>query len=380
MKRHVFVIVGAGIAGLSTAFALKNIGIDAMVVEASETIRPVGAGLSLAHNAIKALRHLNIADEVIEKGRELKSFILYDRKGRVIKEVQAKPLDSDVKNVTIHRARLHEVLLSKIKPDNILTGKRSISLTETTDGFMITFEDGTAMEAQYLIVAEGIHSPLRKFVTSEAEVRFAGYTCWRGVTSNANLKIGRTSETWGKEGRFGIVPLADDQLYWFACTNTTQQNGMFKNYAPKDLVVHFKDYHQPIVEIIQSTPSENLIWGDISDVKPLQRFAYGNAVLIGDAAHATTPNMGQGACMAIEDAVVLANCLSQNSKVSDAFQSFERKRLTRTHSIVNDSWRLGKIAQMENGLLTLMRDKLFRLMPQHMYEQQMESIYNVNFD
>jgi 2-polyprenyl-6-methoxyphenol hydroxylase-like FAD-dependent oxidoreductase len=382
MKKNTFVILGAGIAGLSAAIALKNIGIEALVVEASKTIRPVGAGLSLAANAMEALRHLKISEEVVKKGRELESFTLFDKSGKVIKRVKTQPTQSttSVKNFTIHRAKLHEVLLSKISPENILTGKRSISMSETSEGIQINMEDGTTLQTQYLIIAEGIHSPLRKIIASDTNVRYSGYTCWRGIVDNSELNINETSETWGKEGRFGIVPLADNQIYWFVCKNNMEQNSDFKNYTLDELANNFKEYHHPIVNMIRATSPENLIWGDICDIKPLQKFAYGNVVLIGDAAHATTPNMGQGACMAIEDAVILANCLTKNSRVSEAFMSFEKRRLTRTHKIVNDSWRLGKMAQVENDFLATLRNMAFRLMPQRLYERKMEAVYQVNFD
>lgn len=381
MRKNTFIIIGAGIAGLSTAIALKNIGIESTVVEASDTIRPVGAGLSLAANAMSALDHLRLSEEVISKGRKLDFFHLLDKRGNVIKSVDSKlsQHQAPVKNFTIHRADLHQVLLSKIDGESILTGKRSVSMSKTAEGFKISMEDGSTLTAPYLIIAEGIHSPLRKMLAPESRLRYAGYTCWRGIASN-RLQIDTTSETWGKEGRFGIVPLADNQLYWFACVNSTRQNERMRNYTLNDLAVHFRDFHQPIAEIIKSTPAENLIWGDICDIEPLQKFAFGNAVLIGDAAHATTPNMGQGACMALEDAVVLANCLKKNSKVSDAFKSFEQKRIMRTHMIVNSSWRLGKIAQAENRFVITLRDTLFRLMPQRLYEKQIEALYQVKFD
>lgn len=382
MKKNMFVILGAGIAGLTTAIALKNIGIEALVVEASNTIRPVGAGLSLAVNAIEALQHLKISDEVIKQGRELESFTLFDKGGRVIKKVSTQPAQSktNIRNFTIHRAKLHEVLLSQISPENIITGKRSISMSKTSEGIQIIMEDGSTLQTNYLIVAEGIHSPLRNAITSDFPVRYSGYTCWRGITNNTDLNITETSETWGKEGRFGIVPLANNQIYWFACKNSIAQNPEFKNYTLDDLANNFKEYHQPIAKIINATSPEEVIWGDICDVKPLRKFAYGNVVLIGDAAHATTPNMGQGACMAIEDAVILANCLLKNSIVAEAFKSFEKRRMIRTQKIVSDSWRLGKVAQVENGLLTALRNMAFRLMPQQLYERQLEAVYQVNLN
>jgi 2-polyprenyl-6-methoxyphenol hydroxylase-like FAD-dependent oxidoreductase len=123
-----------------------------------------------------------------------------------------------------------------------------------------------------------------------------------------------------------------------------------------------------------------LIWGDIIDIKPLSRFAFGNIALMGDAAHATTPNMGQGACMAIEDAVVLANLISTHSNVQNAFVKYETLRRPRTEKIVNGSWNLGRIAQLENPVLAWLRNTAVRLAPPSAAERQMQFLYNVSFN
>jgi 2-polyprenyl-6-methoxyphenol hydroxylase-like FAD-dependent oxidoreductase len=103
--------------------------------------------------------------------------------------------------------------------------------------------------------------------------------------------------------------LVNGKLYWFACLNADANNVVMRNYTVENILSHFNHFHEPIPSLIKNTRNEQLIWGDIIDLKPLTQFAFDNIVLMGDAAHATTPNMGQGACMAIEDAVVLSNLL-----------------------------------------------------------------------
>src|SRR5690606_20169834 len=117
--------------------------------------------------------------------------------------------------------------------------------------------------------------------------------------TNINLKIG--SETWGSKGRFGMTPLVGNKIYWYACINATENNTQYKNYTVNDLRHNFASYHQPVAQILDGTKNEQLIWNDIIDIEPLQHLAFGPILLIGDAGHATTPNMGQGACQAIED-------------------------------------------------------------------------------
>lgn len=380
MKTYSYVILGGGIAGLTTAIALKKIGIEAVVIEAASEIKPVGAGLALAANAMMALEKLGLSKKVMAEGRDIKSFSIFDQKGKLISRTNTDPANSrfGVGNFTIYRADLHRVLLSQLNPGNVLTGKRSVDFHEDGKGYVIDFEDGDQIKATYLIVAEGIHSVIRKKILPDAKIRFAGYTCWRGVMDNSNLQIDEFSETWGKFGRFGIVPMANNLLYWFACKNAPTLNSSLKNYSKAALEANFSDFHFPIPQIIKATLPEKIIWNDIIDLKPIPKYAFGNLVLIGDSAHATTPNLGQGACMAIEDAAILVSCLEKNPDASLAFQEFERRRLSRAQKLVAASRRLGVIAQLENLLLIRLRDTFLRMIPKSINQKQVEAIYEVD--
>lgn len=375
-----FLIVGGGIAGLTTAIALKNIGIHAILAEASPEIRAVGAGLALAANAMQALRQIGVSDAVIPLGRELKAFTIYDQKGKPISKTNTDPANSrfGISNFTIHRAALHSALLAQVDAGQVLTGKRSKDISEEGACYRVDFEDGSSITAKNVIVAEGIHSPIRKKLLPSSKIRYAGYTCWRGVMDNAALQIEETSETWGAKGRFGVTPLANGQVYWYACINSPRANSALKDWGKRELMEVFKDFHAPIPQVLSATKPERIIWNDILDLEPIDRFAFGRVVLVGDAAHATTPNMGQGACMAIEDAAVLASCLSKYEDVTEAFMAFEKRRLKRTHNIVKTSWTLGKVAQWENDLLRALRDKAFRMIPAKQRQKQIETLYTVD--
>jgi 2-polyprenyl-6-methoxyphenol hydroxylase-like FAD-dependent oxidoreductase len=142
---------------------------------------------------------------------------------------------------------------------------------------------------------------------------------------------------------------------------------------------YFNDFHFPIAAVLEKTPNHRLIWSDIIDIKPLKRFAFGKVVLMGDAAHATTPNMGQGACMAIEDGAILANCIENYGSAEEAFVQFERKRIKRTTSIVNNSLRIGKFAQLKNPLLMQLRNAALRITPPGVTERQIKFLTDVSF-
>jgi 2-polyprenyl-6-methoxyphenol hydroxylase-like FAD-dependent oxidoreductase len=380
MKKNI-TILGGGIAGLTTAIALKNVGIETMVFEAAPEIKAVGAGLGLGGNAIKALKILGIDKEVMSAGRFLQSFTLYDEDGQIITKTDSVSVSKKygLDNFTIHRADFHALLFSKINPDCIQTNKRLQRIEQNENSIILYFKDGTFYETNYLIAAEGINSIVRSHLLPQSKPRYSGYTCWRGVIDNTNLQLNECSETWGTNGRFGIVPLNKNKIYWFACVNALNNDPVVKNFTTQDLLHQFEGYHHPIPAIIKETKNESLIWSDVNDIKPIDQYAFKNILLIGDAAHATTPNLGQGACQAIEDAVVLAEQIKGCSNIETAFKQFEQKRLKRTHWIVNTSLSVGKVAQLENKFLTSVRNFIFKHLPKSVSEERFKKLYSTDF-
>ncbi len=374
-------IIGGGIAGLTTAIAFCKAGYSPAIFEAAKTLKPAGAGLGLAANAINALDKLEIKNNVIGRGRILTSFTIKDEKDRTITYTDSQKVSREygLDNFTIHRAALHEALLSEIPHGWLHTGKKCVDIRTDGATHQLLFKDGSTGEADYVILADGIHSPVRQKLVPGSAPRYAGYTCWRAVTDNSLLKIDNSYEIWGSKGRFGVVPLAGDQLYWFATVNSPANNARFKNFTPEDLNEWFRKYPAQTGKIIHSTPKNALIWNDIIDLKPVPRYALGKILLTGDAAHATTPNMGQGACQAIEDAAVLYDELLKGGDMEDIFQRFEKRRLTRTHFIINQSAQIGKVAQATHPLITGLRNAIFRSMPERLKDQQLKKLYCTDF-
>lgn len=376
-----FAIIGGGIAGLTAAIALKQKGFDATIFEAVPEIKAVGAGLVLATNAMKALRKIGIAEDIINAGSLLPSITIYDSKGRVINKTNSTILGEKygLDNLTIHRSALHNVLLNKFDQKRVYTGKKLTDVDQEAEGLKLYFEDGSVHSARYLVAVDGIHSVVRKKIMPNAVLRYAGYTCWRAVIDRSSFNLNETSETWGTARRFGLVPMKDNQLYWFACMNEPIQNSRMKHFTIEVLLKQFSNFHYPIPQVLKATRNEQLIWNDIVDLKPVSQFAFDKILLIGDAAHATTPNLGQGACQAIEDAVILADELSQHRDVIQAFRRFERRRIKRTRYIVNASRKIGSIAQLENNFLAGVRNFILRTMPSKINERQIRKLYEVDF-
>lgn len=376
-----FVIIGAGIAGLTTAISLKRLNRSYLIFDKASELKGIGAGFGLAANAMQALEILDLKDDIERIGFYTKSYHILDKKGKVLLNPDTKKLKQKYNqdNFTVHRADLHLSLLSKLDCNEVHLKKKAIQFKKNQDFITVFFEDGSHVTCKYLLIADGVKSPLRQQLLPNSTPRYAGYTCFRAVIDNSKIQLTAGSETWGGQGRFGMTPLQGNRIYWYACINSLENNKKYTKYSVKDLLKHFKDYHAIIPEILSQTRDENLIWNDIVDIKPLKNFAYENILLLGDAAHATTPNMGQGACQAIEDVAVLIDELKCNVDVQQAFKAFEKRRLKRTKYITNTSKQIGDISQWENPFLISLRDSIMKLLPARIAQYKLTELLSIDF-
>ncbi|MBP1996797.1 FAD-dependent monooxygenase [Paenibacillus eucommiae] len=379
------IIIGAGIGGLCAAIALKKAGFEPVVYENKPEVRFAGAGLGIGANAIRGLHHLGIGREIEAAGQTLDELRIVSSEGKIIQRSNSAMIKQKygADNFTILRADLLTVLMRSLESAIIRTSKKCIRFEATENHVQVWFADGSSDEGDVLVAADGIHSVIRKELLPDAKPSYAGYTCWRAVIDDRpEFRFDRRvfTETWGTKGRFGIVPLANNKIYWFACKNAPANDSHSANAGPSTLLANFFRYHDPIPQMLEHTPDDRLIWNDIVYLKPIRRFAFGRVALLGDAAHATTPNMGQGAGQAIEDAIILAGSLKQTPDVAAALKQYEEERVTRTGKITRMSNRIGQMAQLEQPWLTALRNKALPLLPKSMAEKQLEFLYRVKLD
>ncbi|ALJ00398.1 FAD-dependent monooxygenase [Rufibacter tibetensis] len=374
-------IIGGGIAGLTTAIALQKIGIQAQVFDAAPKFEPVGAGLALAANAIKGFKYIGIADEIISEGNCLDGFHIFDDQGRLINRTDSRAMSEKygLDNFVIHRASLHKVLVNHLPASSLHPEKRALKTTATEQGVTVYFQDGKEATFDHLLVADGINSAIRQQLVPWSTPRYAGYTCWRAIIDNPGLESIYASETWGKAGRVGWTPLKGNKIYWFACINAPQNSPRMKAMQVEDLHRHFQHYHSPIPGLFRHTNPDQLLWHDLYDIAPLSQFAFQNILLLGDAGHATTPNMGQGACQAVEDAAVFADELRKDFNFNLAAKRFETRRKPRTSWITRQSRFLGEVAQSHNPLFIPLRNFALRHLPSWVNDKQLEKVYSVDF-
>ncbi|WP_313578524.1 FAD-dependent monooxygenase [Chishuiella sp.] len=376
-----FLIAGAGIAGLTLAKVLQDLNYDFELFESSEKVRGIGAGFGLASNAMKAFEILGLSEEVVPLGHMLKDFEIQDWKGKTILKADTERLINNYnnENFAVHRADLHEFLVSKINPTKIKTNKKVTFFEQSYEKVVLHFTDGSSIEGDFLISADGINSVIRQQLLKHSTPRYAGYICWRSIVEDKSYESKKSIETWGANGRFGLTPLINNKIYWYACVNTPLNSSVY-NYKLDDIQKHFKDYSGQIRNVLQKTNPEKIITTPIMDIKPINNYVFNRVLLIGDAAHATTPNMGQGACMAIEDVCVLFDELvKKDTDILSAFEGYNQRRLKRTHYIIDTSRLAGKVAQIENKFLIAIRNFAFRSLPKSITQSPLEDLLEEDF-
>ena len=379
-------IIGGGIGGLTTAITLKQTGIDYEIFEAAPELKPVGAGIVMAANAMQVLQRLGIEKKIMKAGLEINSAFVVDQSfqkisGFAVKEKIASRYG--IGSYAIQRGRLQQVLMNEIDVNKIQLNKRLSSLVQHPNKVEIKFDDGTSTEADIVIGADGIKSAVRKNIFGEVPLRYSGQTCWRGMAkfSLPLDKRNNSYEMWGNQKglRFGFVPTAENEVYYFT-TYFTKPNGKDEpGQVKKNLLDIFSVFGAIPTQLIEATPEESIIRSDINDFVPIKQWWKGRVALIGDAAHATTPNLGQGGCQAVEDAFVLAKCLKENPSPEKAFEQYQSIRYQKAVYVVNTSWTFGKMTNIGNPILQWMRNGAMRMMPEATAIKELDKIFSLGY-
>jgi 2-polyprenyl-6-methoxyphenol hydroxylase-like FAD-dependent oxidoreductase len=363
MKRAV--IVGGGIGGLTTALALAKTGWQVCVLERSSTPGEVGAGITLFPNAMRALDAIGVGDRIraLPSGRLPSAAGMRHPSGRWVVRIDGQPTVPDM--YLVHRQDLHAALSQALPGDVLYRGTEVIGAQVDSDGVRVRYRrDGgfCAVDADLLIGADGVRSRVRgQYWPAHPGPAYAGYTSWRGVTAT-RFELPGGGETWGRGCRFGILPLGDDRVYWFATANTPA--GIRHPDERAELLRRFGDWHPPIPDLLAATGPEEVLRHDTYELRtPLPSYVADRVALVGDAAHAMTPDLGQGACQAIEDAVTLAATLAATTPLADALRRYDSQRRPRTQSIVRLAHRMTRFGQADGTISTALRDLAVRLTP-----------------
>jgi 2-polyprenyl-6-methoxyphenol hydroxylase-like FAD-dependent oxidoreductase len=359
------IIAGGGLGGLAAEVALLERGFQVAVFEKSSELREVGAGLSVWPNATLVLKKLGLLDEALRLGEPILRLLLNNWRGTNLLEVRAVA-GCETPAICIHRAELMSVLKSRVPAESVHLGERLVEFEDNGDVATARFSSGRTIEGDALIGADGIQSTVRTLLWGESKPVYSGYQGWRGVAEcvPASYPAGTAIELWGRGQRFGVERLSRNRTFWYATANAPE--GSFGDRARwKDqLSKLFAGWANPVHELIEATESASILKHEIEDRRPTSRWGRGRITLLGDAAHLTTPNLGQGACMALEDALVVARSLSEGRLDTPyRLRQYESLRHRRTALLTREARRVGRIGQLENGLAVFVRDLALRLTP-----------------
>ena len=376
-------VAGAGIGGLTAAIALRRGGVEVAVFERAAELEAVGAGLLLAANAQKALAKLGLADAVARLGTPASAGEIRSWRGEVLVSIPAAELEKKVgaPSAAVHRADLQALLAREVGKGTLRLGTEVDAFEQDESGVRVLLADGGQESADILVGADGLRSRTRAELFGSQEPRYAGYTAWRAVVEPEEelLPWGAGFESWGRGARFGCAHIGDGRVYWFATANAPEGEKDGPPGSPAaakaKLLRLFSGWHRPVADLVEATQEGTILRTDIYDREPLgERWGEGRVTLLGDAAHPMTPNLGQGACQAVEDAVVLARSLGDRGATAEGLRSYERVRSKRVAMVVRRSRRVGMVGQAKNPAICWLRDRALRMIPPKAQLRQLEEI------
>jgi FAD-dependent urate hydroxylase len=333
------IVIGAGIGGLTAAIALTQAGFDIEIYDRVSELRPVGAGISLWSNGVKVLNRLGLGAKMAKIGGQMSRMEYRTKTGKLLNDIDLMPLIYEVgqRPYPVARRDLQQMLLEAF-PGEVKLGHKCIGVEEDETGVTALFENGYETKGDLLVAADGIRSILRTYVLGkEVEPKYGGYTNWNGLVP-ADEKLA-PKDCWviyvGEHKRASMMPVAGDRFYFFFDVPLPKGTPANPDNYKAELKEHFQGWAQPVQNLIELFDPYGVARPEIHDVGPLDRFVKGRVALLGDSAHATCPDMGQGGCQAMEDALVLTNYLtSTNISIEDALKRYEIERKVRANAVV----------------------------------------------
>lgn len=352
-------IIGAGMGGLTTGIALKKFGHQVTIYEQAEQILPVGAAISLWSNGVKCLNYLGLTEQVAKLGGQMDQLAYMDGlTGDTLTQFSLLPLIEEVgqRPYPVARADLQNMLMDEFGRENIQLGKKMLALQEQDEGVLVQFADGSEIKTGLLIGADGTHSITRAYVLGEqVSRRYAGYVNWNGLVEiSEHLSPADQWTTFVGEGkRVSLMPVADGKFYFFF--DVPLPVGLENNKAEYKTLLkqYFNGWCAPVQHLIDALDEQKTNRVEIHDIEPFTQFYKGRVVIVGDAAHSTTPDIGQGGCQAMEDAIYLARALQINTLgLQDALKRYQNKRNERANELVLRARKRCDVTHMKDEVVT----------------------------
>jgi 2-polyprenyl-6-methoxyphenol hydroxylase-like FAD-dependent oxidoreductase len=358
------VVIGAGIGGLAAAAGLSAAGWEVTAVERATSLETGGAGLALGPNGLRALDTAGAGDELralavpqeIGLRRPDGRWLIRSTTGQMITDRFGDPV------ILVPRSAVVDALAARVPDGVVRLGTEATSVEPDGDTVARVATTAGDLSAELVVAADGIGSATRaRLFPGHPGLRYAGFTTWRLITGPVSGPV-PMAETWGRGTVFGVMPMADGRVYCYAAAPAAP--GMRAGDELAELVRRFGTWHEPIPALLAGARPQDVLRHDVAELAvPLPSFALGRIALLGDAAHPMAPNLGQGACQALEDAAVLARLATgtEPSGVAAMLARYSAARLPRTTDIVRWSRRAGLMATWTSPVAVALRDTVTRM-------------------
>jgi 2-polyprenyl-6-methoxyphenol hydroxylase-like FAD-dependent oxidoreductase len=363
-------IIGAGPGGLSAAIALQRVGIESTVFERGSRLGTLGGGLGVQSNALRALMRIGIGDRLLRAGSEIRTNEMCNGEGKLLFTLEHGEVADKFGTPTIMvlRSEVQFALADALEEGVLQLNSQCTGVEQDSDGVSAHFADGRTERGALLIGADGGRSIIRQYVygDNEAPLRYAGLATWRAVAemdSDGVLPPGVAKYYNGIGAQFVMFPVGPGRVYWGVMHSEPEGGKDPPGRVHEMLCDYLRDFPGVTHEVIKATPEAGIARTDLYDRDPQKTWVKGRVVLLGDAAHLTTPFIGQGAGISMEDSIVLAKELALTDGLRDqgmldvALESYQRERVPRCAKVVLSSRRRGAVYLLKNPLLAGVRDR-----------------------
>lgn len=335
------IIVGAGIGGLTTHIVCKRAGFEVEHYERQPELGPAGAGIVLWPNGTKILLALGLGEGLERIGHRLEVVTTLTNEGKQLSEVPVGELEQKLGAPVypVSRTDLQALLLDAIDPSAFTLGAECVRVANDPSGPICSFANGKSATGDVIVGADGIHSNIRSAIAGDVAPRYSEMANWVVIMPNGGLhRPHHGLEFVGEGKRCGVLPIAGDRLYVGFAARMAKGAQCPPEGRKAQLRELFGTWPAPIPDLIEALEEGGLKYLEIHDLPPLSRWSDGSITLLGDAAHATVPTLGQGGCQAMEDAIWLPRCLGSTTLgAEDALRRYESKRRERAEFIVSSS-------------------------------------------
>ncbi len=372
------IIVGAGIGGMALAAALQRLDIPVLVLERAARLGEVGAGLGVLPNAVRALAAIGVSRKLYGNAGPFRRFRICNQRGEELNEVDFEAAFRRVggEGYVMHRTALHAAISECVDPGSVRTDACVTSIEQSAAGVSVhVASDPAPVSGDVLVGADGLNSVVRAHVLGDGPPRYAGETIFRGITEAALDPPDVCREVLGAGQRAAFYDMGAGRCYWWATDPVPPGTHIAETARSAYLQERFAGWPYGLPALFARTPSERILQNDIFDRKPARTWHRQRVVLLGDAAHPTTPNLGQGACLALEDAVVLARTIRQSADCEGAFAYYHRVRGPRTARITRLSRWWGRSGLWKAAPLVWLRDQGYRSTPRSWFDWGMRDQY-----